>query len=232
MGQVEEETLEEGQQEDFFVATKASLFDDDDEIDEFDIFENGNEGSPPPQEESNPRDDGNETGSESDSDDESQDEGMFSDSSDPDELTAANMEALSAKLDQFAREDILAAQDELLNPAQPVAEGVLDSGKSEDLSSVKTRIMKIVWVLGDFKNLREDGLKRKDYIEKLVDDIAAYYSYNIYLARKFLEMFSVQEVPLLPDYVNLIRLLSSSKPTKFQDPSSFERILWKQWEEI
>jgi 25S rRNA (cytosine2870-C5)-methyltransferase len=233
VGRVEEETLEEeGQQENLFVATKASLFDDDDEIDEFDVFENGNEGFSPPQEESDPRDDGNEIGSASDSDDESQDEGMFSDSSGSDELTAANMEALSTKLDQFAWEDILAAQDELLNPAQPVAEGVLDSGKSEDLSSVKTRIMEIVRVLGDFKNLREDGLKRKDYIEKLVDDIAAYYSYNIYLARKFLEMFSVQEVPLLPDYVNLIRLLSSSKPTKFQDPSSFERILWKRREEI
>ena len=121
---------------------------------------------------------------------------MFSDSSDEEELNAANMEALSAKLDEFAREDILAAQDELLNPAQPVAEGVLTSEKTEDLSSVKTRIMEIVRVLGDFKNLREEGLKRKDYIDKLVEDIASYYSYNTYLARKFLEMFSIPEVLL------------------------------------
>lgn len=120
---------------------------------------------------------------------------MFSDSSDEEELTAANMEALSAKLDTFAREDIIAAQDELLNPAQPVADGVLLSTENnEDLSSVKTRIMEIVRVLGDFKKLREEGVKRKEYIERLVDDIAAYYSYNAYLARKFLEMFSVAEV--------------------------------------
>jgi len=120
---------------------------------------------------------------------------MFSDSSDEEDLTAANMEALSAKLDTFAREDILAAQDELLNPAQPVAEGVLlSTSNNEDLSSVKTRIMEIVRVLGDFKNLREEGVRRKEYIERLVDDIAGYYSYNSYLARKFLEMFSVPEV--------------------------------------
>lgn len=122
---------------------------------------------------------------------------IFSDSSDEEELTAANMEALSAKLDTFAREDIIAAQDELLNPAQPAAEGVLNSTENnEDLSSVKTRIMEIVRVLGDFKNLREEGIKRKDYVDRLVNDIAAYYSYNAYLARKFLEMFSVAEVSI------------------------------------
>jgi 25S rRNA (cytosine2870-C5)-methyltransferase len=120
---------------------------------------------------------------------------MFSDDSDEEELTAANMEALSAKLDTFAREDILAAQDELLNPAQPVAEGVLLSAEiNEDLSGVKTRIMEIARVLGDFKNLREEGVKRKEYIDRLVQDIAGYYSYNTFLARKFLEMFSVAEV--------------------------------------
>src|ERR1700733_5382825 len=112
---------------------------------------------------------------------------MFSDSSDGEELTAANMEALSAKLDTFAREDIVAAQDELLNPDEPAAEGVLlHTDTNEELSSVKTRIMEIARVLGDFKNLREEGIKRKEYVERLVDDIAGYYSYNTYLARKFL----------------------------------------------
>jgi ribosomal RNA methyltransferase Nop2 len=120
---------------------------------------------------------------------------MFSDSSDEEDLTAANMEALSAKLDTFAREDILAAQDELLNPIEPVAEGVLqNTSTNEDLSSVRTRIMEIVRVLGNFKQLQEKGVKRKDYLERLVNDIAGYYSYNTYLARKFLEMFSVAEV--------------------------------------
>ena len=125
-----------------------------------------------------------------------QGENIFSDSEDEEELTAANMEALSAKLDTFAREDILAAQDELLNPDQPTAEGVLKTAKEggEELSSVKTRIMEIARVLGDFKMLREEGVKRKDYIDRLVEDVASYYSYNTYLARKFLEMFSVAEV--------------------------------------
>jgi len=121
---------------------------------------------------------------------------MFSDSSDEEELTAANMEALSNKLDTFAREDIVAAQDELLNPVEPTGDGVLLSAETnEELSSVKTRIMEIARVLGDFKNLREEGIKRKEYVDRLVNDIAGYYSYNTYLARKFLEMFSVAEVP-------------------------------------
>jgi 25S rRNA (cytosine2870-C5)-methyltransferase len=127
---------------------------------------------------------------------------MFSDSSDEEELNAANMEALSAKLDTFARGDLIAAQDELLNPAQPVVEGVLLNKNNEDLSSIKFRIMEIVRVLSDFKSLREEGVKRKDYVDRLVDDIAAYYSYNTYLARKFLEMFSVPEV-LISDSVML-----------------------------
>jgi 25S rRNA (cytosine2870-C5)-methyltransferase len=124
----------------------------------------------------------------------------FSDSDDDEEeLTAANMEALSAKLDTFAREDILAAQDELLNQVEPVADGVLlDTEANEDLSSVRTRIMEIVRVLGNFKNLQEEGVKRKDYVEKLISDISGYYSYNTYLARKFLEMFSVAEVYHIP----------------------------------
>jgi 25S rRNA (cytosine2870-C5)-methyltransferase len=144
------------------------------------------------------RDEGDEEDGDSFEDSEEEEEAddkMFSDSSDEEDLTAANMEALSAKLDTFAREDIVAAQDELLNPAQPVAEGVLlSTNTDEDLSSVKARIMEIVRVLGDFKSLREPGVKRKEYIARLVNDIAAYYSYNNYLARKFLEMFSIAEV--------------------------------------
>jgi ribosomal RNA methyltransferase Nop2 len=58
--------------------------------------------------------------------------------------------------------------------------------------------MEIARVLGDFKNLREEGVKRKEYIDRLVQDIAGYYSYNTFLARKFLEMFSVAEVLISP----------------------------------
>jgi 25S rRNA (cytosine2870-C5)-methyltransferase len=132
-------------------------------------------------------------------------EKMFSDdSSDEDELKAANMEVVSAKLDSFAREDILAAQDELLNPKKVVPEGVLaGSEQNEELSSVKTRITEIVKVLEDFNNLREPEMKRKDYMDRLVDDVSKYYGYNTYLAQKFLEMFSVSEVLLCNSFIAL-----------------------------
>jgi ribosomal RNA methyltransferase Nop2 len=187
-----------------FVTVKASLFDSEDDeddqagLDEFERLEEDVDRYPQLRISNfsdNEEEEGHDSDSVDDSEEEEADEKMFSDSSDEEDLTAANMEALSAKLDTFAREDILAAQDELLNPAQPVAEGVLlSTSNNEDLSSVKTRIMEIVRVLGDFKNLREEGVRRKEYIERLVHDIAGYYSYNSYLARKFLEMFSVAEV--------------------------------------
>jgi 25S rRNA (cytosine2870-C5)-methyltransferase len=177
------------EEEQSFGTAKASLFDSEDDednvgFDEFEGLDRDVDRYPRKLRISNFSDDNEEEA----------DERMFSDSSDEEDLTAANMEALSTKLDTFAREDILAAQDELLNPVQPVAEGVLSTNTNEDLSSVKTRIMEIVRVLGDFKNLREEGVRRKDYIERLVDDIAGYYSYNSYLTRKFLEMFSIAEV--------------------------------------
>ena len=188
-----EENVEEEEAPDFG-ATKASLFDDIEE-EEDDEFEGLEDMYLSPRKLTNDRDEDDEPALDEDEQDDSEGgENMFSDSEDEEELTAANMEALSAKLDTFAREDILAAQDELLNPEQPAAEGVLKTKEqNEDLSSVKTRIMEIVRVLGDFKNLREEGVKRKDYIDRLVDDIAEYYGYNTYLARKFLEMFSVPE---------------------------------------
>jgi len=166
-------------------------------------------------------------------DEENEERNAFSDSSDEEELTAANMEALSTRLDYFAREDIRAAQDELLNPSQPAAEGVLTTAKetNENLSSVKTRILEIARVLGDFKTLREEGVKRKDYINGLVDDIATYYSYNTYLARKFLEMFSVAEVlPPTSPHTN-IRQSNFLKQTKSPAPSSSAQTPSKQPEE-
>ena len=172
----EVEAVEEGKGSDKevvsrdFSATKASLFDDAEDLPG---IEDGSEEmypTPPLQNCANCRDDMEvEEDSVFDSDGDGEEETTrrngraFSDSDDDEEeLTAANMEALSAKLDTFAREDILAAQDELLNQVEPVADGVLlDTEANEDLSSVRTRIMEIVRVLGNFKNLQEEGVKRK-----------------------------------------------------------------------
>jgi ribosomal RNA methyltransferase Nop2 len=194
VNKVHEESVEEFEgKPGHFGTTKALLFDDEDEEEPIGDFGTGGDEpmySPTTHSPPNCRD------GEFDTEDEEGGENVFSGSEDEEELTAANMEALSAKLDTFAREDILAAQDELLNPDEPPAEGVLKTAKEggEELSSVKTRIVEIVRVLGDFKALREEGVKRKEYIERLVEDVAAYYSYNTYLARKFLQMFSVPEV--------------------------------------
>jgi hypothetical protein len=88
--------------------------------------------------------------------------------------------------------------------------------------------MEIARVLGDFKTLREEGVKRKDYIERLVEDISSYYSYNSYLTRKFLEMFSVAEVLSFHIHKLTIRQSNFSKRMKFPAPSSSAQIPSKQ----
>jgi hypothetical protein len=52
---------------------------------------------------SDEEEEGHDSDSVDETDEEEADEKMFSDSSDEEDLTAANMEALSAKLDTFAR---------------------------------------------------------------------------------------------------------------------------------
>jgi len=62
-----------------------------------------------------------------------------------------------------------------------------------DLSAIQMRIQEIVRVLKDFKNRRESGKSRNDYIERLTTDLATYYGYNSFLIRYFLDTFSVDE---------------------------------------
>lgn len=64
---------------------------------------------------------------------------------------------------------------------------------TNDMGSLRTRILEIVKVLEDFKNLAQEGKSRKDYTEQLLDDIAAYYGYTRYMAEKLFELFNPNE---------------------------------------
>ncbi|GMM53854.1 rRNA (cytosine-C5-)-methyltransferase [Maudiozyma humilis] len=132
---------------------------------------------------------------------------MFSDDEDfgedeLEDLNAANMESLSKRLDEEEAEEAEEAEQELLeaNQIQPRAD-VLPSKEEEeimaegpqDLTSVRTRIIEIVKVLEDFKNLGAEGRSRTEYVDRLLKDICEYFGYTPFLAEKLFNLFSPSE---------------------------------------
>ncbi|ONH65842.1 hypothetical protein BON22_4403 [Cyberlindnera fabianii] len=176
---------------------KKSLFDDSDDDDE----ENLNDEFDLPE-------DDDEFGEQEDefydSDEDQRERPMFSDDEDEDleELNAANMEALSAKLDQEAALEEQEAEEELLqtNITQPRAkilpneeELALESQGPKDLTVLRTRMIEIVKVLEDFKTLAEEGRSRNEYVDRLLQDICGYFGYSRFLAEKLFNLFSPSE---------------------------------------
>ncbi len=138
-----------------------------------------------------------------DSDEEGYERPVFSDDEeDMETLNAANMEALSAKLDEEAALEEQEAEEELLqtNIVQPRAK-ILPSTEEEeeqdqgpkDVTILRTRMIEIVKVLEDFKNLAEEGKSRADYTNRLMKDICDYFGYSPFLAEKLFNLFSPSE---------------------------------------
>ncbi|CAR25006.1 rRNA (cytosine-C5-)-methyltransferase NOP2 [Lachancea thermotolerans CBS 6340] len=127
----------------------------------------------------------------------SDDEGV-----DMEDLNAANMEALSMKLDQEQALEEEEAEKELAEAAQlqPRAE-ILPTEEEEealrdrptDLNAVRTRMIEIVKVLEDFKNLGAEGRSRSEYVDRLLKDICEYFGYSQFLAEKLFNLFSPTE---------------------------------------
>ena len=66
-------------------------------------------------------------------------------------------------------------------------------GEQLDISQIKDRIGDIVQVLSDFRNRRQAGKSRTDYLDQLKRDVSTYYGYNDDLADMFLRLFSPAE---------------------------------------
>lgn len=70
----------------------------------------------------------------------------------------------------------------------PSGQEIEKEKESPDLAIIKQRIKDILMVLDNFKERKEEGKSRGDYVDQLVKDLAFYYSYNEYLAGKFFEL--------------------------------------------
>lgn len=173
-------------------AAKKLLFDDDEEEENDDDDQLGDEFD-------------GEIDDVSDSDEDDRARPAFSDDDDEDDdmenLNAANMEALSRKLDE---EDELEAEEARLELTEGVPQErapVLPTEEEEaamanqptDVTTVRARMIEIVKVLENFKELAEEGKSRADYTQRLIKDICDYFGYTTFLAEKLFDLFTPAE---------------------------------------
>lgn len=139
-----------------------------------------------------------------DSDEEGRARPMFSDDEDNDELedlNAENMEAFSKKLDEEDELEAEEAELELVQGAAQPRAKILPTEEEEaelakqpvDITSVRTRMLEIVKVLENFKELGEEGKSRADYTSRFLKDICEYFGYSEFLAEKLFNLFSPAE---------------------------------------
>lgn len=198
----EKESSPEELPEDTEVETmKKSLFDEsDEEGEEGDIGESleGFEGGEFEGEDDEFDEELGEDGEDDDNSEVSDDDhygNQFSDD-DIETLNAANMEALSHQLDQEEEEEAEEAERELVEEPKHLPAPVLpkpDQEPDQDLTTVRTRMIEIVKVLENFKQLAEPNTSRADYTSRLMADICHYFGYNEYLADKLFNLFSPSE---------------------------------------
>ncbi|KAF5727894.1 28S rRNA (cytosine(4447)-C(5))-methyltransferase [Tripterygium wilfordii] len=173
--------------------------DEDDKVEEEEEEEHGESGS------------GSELFSEDDDDDPlavdflqgGSDEDEEEDSeSDSDESEADIVEKARAIDDERARQEKEAEEEMQLNIKEESDEFRLptneeleeEAHRPPDLQNLKRRITEIIRVLSSFKELKQEGKTRKDYIEQLKVDLMSYYGYNEFLIGVLIDMFPVVEL--------------------------------------
>ncbi|KAJ3289516.1 rRNA (cytosine-C5-)-methyltransferase nop2 [Rhizoclosmatium sp. JEL0117] len=75
----------------------------------------------------------------------------------------------------------------------PSGQEIEKGPQSEDLQVILTRIQEIVRVLNNFRELKEEGRSRSEYVDQLIKDLGLYYGYNEYLMEKLFHLFPVSE---------------------------------------
>jgi ribosomal RNA methyltransferase Nop2 len=131
----------------------------------------------------------------SDSDDDDEEDDRIDDDVLPIERAAKKLKKKQEKEKKLADEEmktnILQMETFQLPSGQEITQ---EASQLPDLLVLQTRIQEIVGVLADFKNKREEGRKRKEYLDQLVKDLCTYYGYNEYLLTKFLQLLGPSEL--------------------------------------
>uniref|UniRef100_A0A1L8DG69 Putative trna and rrna cytosine-c5-methylase nucleolar protein nol1/nop2 n=1 Tax=Nyssomyia neivai TaxID=330878 RepID=A0A1L8DG69_9DIPT len=108
------------------------------------------------------------------------------------------IEKATKRLKQKAREDKKLADEELkLNIANQEMGFKFPEEGDEDLKTleeVQQRIRDVIRVLGNFREQREEGKSRQEYMDVLRKDLCTYYSYNDFLMTTLMNIFPLAEL--------------------------------------
>ncbi|XP_076010730.1 28S rRNA (cytosine(4447)-C(5))-methyltransferase [Genypterus blacodes] len=119
--------------------------------------------------------------------------GLDSDEDDDDDEEEEGGEKSHADMDE---EDTVQAnfdemdQFRLPGSEESEKEGILPL----DLKTIHQRIMDNIDVLSNFSTKREEGKERAEYISLLKKDLCTYYSYNVFLIEKLIDLFPLSEL--------------------------------------
>lgn len=141
-----------------------------------------------------------ENDSDDDGDDDNMDDEFDSDEDEEDEDENEDMlpiEKAAKKLNKKQEKDRKLAEAELQTNISEMEKYTLPSGQEiekesqqpPDLQLILQRIKEVQHVLGDFKGRREPDRTRQDYLDQLIKDLCAYYSYNEFLMEKLVQLF-------------------------------------------
>lgn len=141
-----------------------------------------------------------ENDSDDDGDDDNMDDELDSDEDEEDEDDSEDMlpiEKAAKKLNKKQEKDRKLAEAELQTNISEMEKYTLPSGQEiekesqqpPDLQLILQRIKEVQHVLGDFKGRREPDRTRQDYLDQLIKDLCAYYSYNEFLMEKLVQLF-------------------------------------------
>ncbi|XP_053379716.1 uncharacterized protein LOC123527800 [Mercenaria mercenaria] len=115
------------------------------------------------------------------------------------------VEKAAKKLKKKEKKDKKLAEEELQTNIAQTEKYTLPSGQeiekeaatSPDLAMVQHRIKDVMHVLADFKERREEGKSRHEYLGQLRKDLCMYYSYNEFLMEKLMSIFPAEIVDFL-----------------------------------